>query len=302
MKYECNIFKNVWDRDCSNVCYITSVLKAIKAGRWKDQVLKVREAKAIGDKKSLKNLKFHLPAVTWSGVFEERCDDAIVKYNQLMVIDIDEISDKRLEKLKPELRNNPWVFSYFNGPSKGIKVLVFIDSPEEWHSTHAFKYLEDAFKELYGIKIDKSGKNTSRLCFVSYDEDLYINDKPERLHIKEYVGVDSFTSLSGFNYDNAVPIHDGKYIIEICIKMVKKCKVGHYRKGNRNNYIFVLSSLACEFGIDPMLAFTLIYGKYSSLGQAEIKNTIASAYKRNKKNFATRTVGKRSNSKQIDLL
>jgi len=302
MKIECNIFKDVWDKDCSNVTSITSVLKGIKTGHWKDKVLPVREAKKSGDKEELKNLKFRLPAVTWSGVFEEREDNACVCYNKLMVIDIDEISNKRLEKLKIELLDNPWVYAYFDGPTKGIKVLVFIDSDIDWHNTHAFQHLESAFQELYGIQIDKSGKNASRLCFISYDPDLYINPNPEELHIEKYEGRDSFMTLNNADYENAQPSTNGKYIMDVCVKMVKKSKVGTYHKGNRNNYVFSLACLTCKFGINPELALNLIFSKYPSLGFPEVKSAVTSAYKICRKDFGTMVTHEKKRNNQQSLL
>jgi len=302
MAIECNIFKNVWDKDCSNVVKMSSVLKAIRDGRYKEQVLAVREAKAIGDKDSVKDLKFRLPAVTWSGVFEEREDDAIIVYNKLMVIDIDDITEKRLEKLKEEMKLNPWVYSFFDGPTKGVKVLVFIDSDIKWHNYHAFIHLESAFMELYGIQIDKSGKNASRLCFVSYDPELYVNPKPEVLHIEKNEGRDTFTTLNKGDYENSSPSTDGKFVLDVCVKMVRKSKTGGYHKGNRNNFIFVLSCLTCEFGISPEIALQMICARYPSLGYPETKRTVSSAYKRSKHNFGTKTTTQKRNTNQTDLL
>lgn len=302
MNFECNIFSNVWDQDCSNVVKITSVLKGIQSGRWKDRILEVRAN--TGNKEKLKNLKFALPAVTWSGVFEERLDSACVVYNKLMVIDIDNISGRRLKRLKEELKNNPWVYAYFDGPTKGIKILVFITSEIEWHNTHAFSQLSDLFSELYGIDIDPSGKNISRLCFVSYDPSLYINPEPMALKIEEQVdSLEGFRSLKkAKEFTGGVQINDASDIFEVAVKMVKKSKTGSYHKGNRNNFVFSLSCLLCEFGIDPETALSLIYSRYESLGPKELINTVESAYRRNKSKYGTKTLNGRGNTKQTNLL
>ncbi len=302
MDQECNIFSYYKDMDCSHVVKITSVLNSIKNGRWKDVILKIREAKANKNKSEVDRLKLTIPAVTWSGVFEEREDDACVHYNKLIVLDIDVISDSRLEKLKIELLDNPWIYAFFDGPSKGIKVLVFISSEIEWHSSHCFIHLESAFMELYGIQLDKSGKNPSRLCFVSYDPKLYINPNPEELQIEKYEGKESFMTLNKGDFENAQPSTNGKYILDTCIKMVKKSKTGSYYKGNRNNFIFRVGCLSCQFGVSPELALTLIFSRYPSLGYPEIKNTVQSAYKRNKNEFATKVVHEKRNKNQQDLL
>ena len=79
---ECNIFRNVGDSSCLNVVSVTSVLAAIKSGKWKDVVLPVRELKENGTKQQVDDAKKKLPAVTWSGVFEDkRLDVNIIHYN-----------------------------------------------------------------------------------------------------------------------------------------------------------------------------------------------------------------------------
>lgn len=302
MKYKCNIFKDVWDKSCSNVVKISTVLNNIQSGRWKDQVLAVREAKVQGDKDKVKNLKFALPAAIFSGVFEERIDDACVTYNKIMVIDIDEISDRRLVRLKDELLDNPWVYAYFDGPTKGIKILVFIDSELSWHKSHAFSHIEALFNELYGVQIDPSGKNPSRLCFVSYDPCLYINPEPYILHIEKDEGISQFRSINTSDYQNSVPSTDSLYILNLCVKWVKKSKVGGYHKGNRNNYVFSVACLMCEFGVAPEMTLNHVLSRYPSLGHKETMNAVASAYRRCRKDFGTKIANENRNSSQTSLL
>jgi hypothetical protein len=302
LKYECNIFNGVLDKDCSNVVTFEALFNAIKNGKWKERIELIREAYSKKEKETVRQLKHKLPAVTWSGVFEERLDDACVVYNKVMVIDIDNVSGKRLEKLKQELRKNPWVYAFFDGPTKGIKALVFIDAELDWHNNHTFEYLEMLFLDLYGIKIDPTGKNPSRLCFVSYDPDMYINPNPHELKIEKNESIDKFTAVGNYSPEDSAPVTDAKYILEICIKMVSKSKTGTYHKGNRNNYIFVLSCLMCEFGVPPELAYKLVFERYSSLGHKEVQSTLKSAYRRSHKNYGTRTANRRNNSNQNSLL
>jgi VirE N-terminal domain/Primase C terminal 1 (PriCT-1) len=303
MSYECNIFKQTGDTDCSNVVSVVSVLKAIKSGKWKAEIEKLRSARDANNKKEFDSLKYFLTAVIWSGVFEERLDDACVVYNGLMVIDIDKISQTRLKRLKKELIANPYVFAFFDGPSKGLKILMFVDSDRLWHNTHAFYQIETMFIDLYGIEVDPSGKNLSRLCYVSYDPDLYINYNPLILHIEEQKDVfEGFSRINPKAFKSSVNTYDARHILDVCSKMVKKSKTGGYHKGNRNNFIFSMSCLACEFGINPEMTLLLIFDRYPSLGHKEIKTTVESAYKRNHRNFGTREINNNNNSSQTRLL
>jgi hypothetical protein len=305
LSFEVNIFKNVGDTDCSNVVKVASVLNAIKKGKWKSPVEAVRSLKASNaSKEVVTKAKAFLPAVIWTGVFEERLDDACVLYNQLMVIDVDNISAKRLVKFREELKNNPWVYSFFSGPTKGVKILVFVDSDISWHNKHAFWSLENEFLDLYNIKIDPSGKNLSRLCFVSYDPDLYINPNPVYFSPKETVDpLEEFRAI-GRTYEskNNIQVTDSRKIIDVCVKMVTKSKTGSYHKGNRNNFIFALSCLLCEYGLQPDQALNLVSMRYQSLKIREVRPTVDSAYKKAKHNFGTKVLNEKGNPNQKSLL
>jgi hypothetical protein len=235
-------------------------------------------------------------------VFEDsREDKSVVHYNHLMIVDIDKISEKRLKSLRNELMSNIHVFAFFISPSFGLKVLIAVDSDYTKHNTDTFYHVEKLFKDMYNIDIDKSGKNVSRLCFVSYDPELFYN--PNAVALK----IDAVSSLGGFikinsSPDTFIPTTNATKIFDTCIKMVKKSKVGSYRKGNRNNYLFVLSCLMCEFGVNYEQSLDMIFNKYSSLGFPEVRNTVASAFKRNKHNFGTKSVNERVNRFQEKLI
>lgn len=298
MDLECNIFKGVYDKDCSNVVQIKSILSAIKNKKWEEQVLAVKHESNPVRKKALKE---NLPAVTFCGIFEDRFDNACVHYNQIMIVDIDKINEKRLQSLKLQMRDNIYVLAFFESPNGGLKILMPIDSEIERHNTDAFYYVEEMFKGLYNIQIDKSGKNISRLCFISSDENLFYNPNCYILHIPIRENNSGFNEIKT-NTENYIPSTDANHIFKVCIKMIKASKVGNYRKGNRNHFIFCLSCLLCEFGVYDNQALHLIYEKYNSLEFSEVKNTVSSAYRKNKSKFATKTVNQRTNKNQVNLL
>jgi len=105
MPYECNIFRGADDVDCSNVVSLLSVINAIKSGRWKYRVEEVRSMpfSTKAEKDARAAVKKHLPAVIFSGVFEERIDAACVHYNHVVVVDVDDISKRKLPVLKSDI-------------------------------------------------------------------------------------------------------------------------------------------------------------------------------------------------------
>lgn len=299
MELLCNIFNGVYDTNCLNVVKVTSIFSAIKNGRWEKEVTDIRNY----EEKNLKKiLKEKLPAVTFAGVFEDsKKDNNLVHYNHLMVADIDKVTSKQLKSLKDKLKHNPYVLAYFVSPNYGLKVVIPVDAVEHKHNTDSFYCVEKMFKDMYNIQIDKSGKNLARLCFVSYDPELFYNPDCLVLPIESnFNPEDGFVKVNTESVD-LIPTNDANKILETCIKMVKASKTGRYVKGNRNKYVFVLSCLMCEFGVNYEQSLHLIFERYNSLGFPEVRNTVASAFRRNKNNFATKSVNERMNTNQINL-
>jgi hypothetical protein len=286
--YECNWFKHIGDTDCTNVVKVSSVLYAIKNGRWKEQMEEIRAQESKG---MITRLKKKLPSVTFSGVFEDtREDKNIVYYSGLMVIDIDTIGPNKLTRLREDLKHNPFCLAYFQGPSKGIKVLFHVDTESNEHSTYAFLAVQEHFKELYNVIIDPSGKNIARLCFVSYDPDAFINESPRTFIVDRKVynkNNEAFRKVGKPAQANSnLNIND---IFKTARKMVNKSKAGTYHKGNRNNYIFVLSCLLSDFGVPMQNTLHEIANRYESLEPKEIKTTVESAYRKAKHSFGSKT-------------
>jgi hypothetical protein len=289
------MFRDVWDKDCLTVVPISSILNGIKNGIWKESIAKIR---SLESKEEISRAKHHLPSVTFSGVFEDtREDDNIVLYNKLMVVDIDKISDKRLTAFKEELKKDKYVLTFFNGPTKGVKLLMNVDTDCEDHSTYAFSAVKYYFDEMYKIEIDPSGKNVSRLCFVSYDPDLYVNPEPFVFPVIRSIydeeNNQGYVKADTFNPKNLEQTTNGKKILDTSVKMVRASKTGGYHKGNRNNFIFSLACLMSDFGVPLELSCFLIYERYNSLEYKEVKNTIHSAYRKVHYNHGSRTLNVR---------
>ena len=149
------------------------------------------------DKSQYDQQKKCLPAVTWAcELGEGRKYESLVKYNNLMVIDIDHLENAEATKA---LIREPWISHIFTSPSgHGLKILVaFKDTNgliEAWNQGLADKTIVPAkgdwltdyhrtqyesikkhFKDKYNLDTDDSGKDVNRLCFLSSDALLYTN-------------------------------------------------------------------------------------------------------------------------------
>jgi len=128
--------------------------------------------KEIGDFKR-NNLDF----ITFSGTFKTRFADQLIKHSNLICIDFDHIED--IDWLWDKLLIDEFFETslMFRSPSgQGIKWVVEIDTEEATHLDW-FLGIEAYIKKVYGINIDKSGKDVCRACFLCHDKNAYINPK-----------------------------------------------------------------------------------------------------------------------------
>ena len=119
----------------------------------------------------------NLPAVTFSGTFPNRKRRAkqLSQHSGLVTIDIDNLTPNDTADLLAELAQMPQVVLAFVSPSgMGIKAIVRVDPIPQDALEHkgAFKDCADFFDDLateYEFEIDTSGKDCSRLCYLSHD-------------------------------------------------------------------------------------------------------------------------------------
>lgn len=164
------------DTDSQKVISLESFLDSIKKEDYKTQIELIRNT---DDKEKRRKLKSDLPSVTIAGTFKGgRKDSNISSKSGFMVLDFDNEDGKEhnWESLKRKSSEMTQVAASFISPSgKGLKIIVKIP---EWESKENFTAIFNGAKQLFerelGIKIDESGKNPSRLCFVSSDANIYI--------------------------------------------------------------------------------------------------------------------------------
>ena len=155
-------------------------LMAIKNGHYRIDIEKCRAFLKENNLESYKLLKAKLPVVTFSGVFHNgHKKENITEYSGHIIIDIDNISSEHILDVKQILSLDRFTLACWVSPSGlGLKVLFKIDTELFFH-THAFKQISEYIKTKYNIYVDKSGSDYSRLCYVSYDAEIFINADAE---------------------------------------------------------------------------------------------------------------------------
>lgn len=168
---------------------LVEVLGQIKSGVYASQIFKCRTALT---KEAYNKAKVNLPCFTPSGRFgqawktdkkkEEKrpippTKRHLIEYNGIVVLDYDDLEEVEMFQLMDTIRSCKYTFSSFNSPSdKGYKVLVKTTNKDPEQHANAFKAVREFFFELTGVQDDKSSSNINRLCFVSLDGSLFLNE------------------------------------------------------------------------------------------------------------------------------
>lgn len=158
---------------------ISEMLNGIKNGKWKSNVEKVRSFLPHGEQKFKQAKLEYLPAILFNGKFSYRKNDGLIKHSGFIIIDIDDLPN--VEIVRQKCVADKHTYAVFESPSgRGLKVLFRTDLPINNNEEHGavieaiWEYLE----KHYDIKVDVSGKDVARSCYVSYDPELFINKNP----------------------------------------------------------------------------------------------------------------------------
>lgn len=167
---------------------IGNALTDIQKGKYKTIINDIRRNIVSGQKEEAQKLKGALPAVTFSGLYPEyRRDGYCTQYNEIIVIDIDHLSVEKMTIVKEQLIRDPHVIALWQSPSgNGYKGLVKLRYTEEYNNIPISTKHRSAFRTLYtymiatyGIELDRSGSDPTRLCFMSYDSDLIVKEEAD---------------------------------------------------------------------------------------------------------------------------
>lgn len=267
-----SLFENATSKNFKDVEH-GSIFAAIKIGKWQVHINALRHM----DEVTYKSNKIKLPAVTFSGTFHDRNNKGLNKYSGLVVLDIDNIDSDTIKKLKDQLIDNVYVEAAFTSPSgKGVKIIVPVNTGPEHHLA-AFLHLQKTFESKYCLKVDDSGKDLARLCFISYDSDIYENPQaiPFEVDIR-YGEVKTYVLPEGLkNYKAQGNV---EIIFKTCIAWVERTV--QYVEGSRNRFVHALGCAMNRVGMELSITQSFIKAAYD-LNQEEVDTTVKKAYFQN---------------------
>jgi hypothetical protein len=264
----CTIFKNIFSKE-PNYISVDAALNRIVVGKSKALVEQVRSTL---DKEKAQKIKSNLPSVCFSGLFgPDRTDGQLEQHSGFMVLDFDSVDN--LRERQTDIISCDFVYACWISPSgNGLKALVRIADGTK-HREH-FQALQEVFSD-----IDGSGSNPSRVCYESYDPEMYINrnagvfkktKKTEKIVVQERNAGEQETFLN-------------------LLKWMSNRKDA-FVTGERNNFLFKLASACCRFGIDEQSANSFITGEFlvnSEFSKSEADRAIKSGYRANRSRQGT---------------
>ena len=152
--------------------------------------------------------------------------------------------------------------------------------------------------ESKGFGIDAKCSNISRLCFLSFDKDIYTNENAimlddlldnEDFHLSRQKHQETekprkdviLTPKRTFKTPDTKDVTDFEIFTDI-VKGYDKQKNDSFYSGNRQNYIFNVSCVLCRYGIYYNVANSLLIATFSQSDfvASEIEKTCYKAYQR----------------------
>jgi len=244
---------------------VEKVLEVIRSNEYKEKIASIR---TVTDKSARNELKSKLPYVTFCGTFSSRSNSNLKVHSGLACLDFDNVSN--LEDLKDLVNEDEFTFSSFISPSgDGLKVLVKIP-PVDNNEDYQDYYVELVKHYSKYHDLDEGTKDIARACYLSHDEDLFLNNESIVFTDKFYKPLPVVSKIVN------IPITDENEVADRLDKWFQK----RWSSTNRNNNLHAFARQMNAFGVSKSVCQTYLHRyEQTDFKQKEIDLLINSAYK-----------------------
>ena len=259
-----SVFQNCYQTKPASTLSIQKILESIgdTSHERRHLITQIRQCDSKAAKTELKN---ELSCVTFSGEFNIRNKGGCDNYNGVVVLDFDEIED--CEYTKELAQCEATTLGCFISPSgNGLKIVVKTNNNHVHYHPVAWLRVANRYAEVLGEKIDQSGKDVSRLCYMSFDPSVYYNPNATTFDVGEIRSAD----VADLNQATQTA-PDGTVIA-----------------GNRHNYLCSMSQHMANAGCNEQVIRSAIHTTIQdqfdlsdgrAFSQTEIDNIVSSAVK-----------------------
>lgn len=235
------------------------VLNDIKSGVFKHLIDKLNSFDYGSDEqKAFK--ESNIPAIGWNGVFTYRKNDALVEHSGLVAIDFDHIPDDIFSVYVDRLKGDIYTYALFRSPRKdGLKCIVKIPANIETH-----RPIVQGLRDHYNSPYYDHFEDEARLCFVSYDPELYFNPESTTWETKGKV-------YSQNNKQQNISVNNE--VASTLNRLIKweENRSQYYSDGNKHNFLVSIFGAACRYGIKEDESVNYLYDKLNcSNGTANV--------------------------------
>lgn len=255
---------------------IATILEEIKTGKYKPGIIYLRKSLSEKKEEAYNKAKKSLPAFTPSGKFVGgRKLEFLTEYSKFIILDIDKLSTTELQKSKSIAAQSEFTYACFISPSgNGLKILIKIDTPKTEHK-ETFLKVQDYYENILKLEIDKSGKDLTRLCFYSWDENLYLNENASTFVTSSAVEMPLIETQPEPKTKNPEPLLDYDAIYNHCVNFTEK-KV-QFVNGSRNVFVHQLACNLNRKGVPLNEALGYILSDFG-YDEKEVTQAVNSAY------------------------
>ncbi|MFV0220714.1 DUF5906 domain-containing protein [Empedobacter falsenii] len=285
MNIKFTLFQNF--NEVINTVPIEQIVTEIKEGTYKSQILYLRKSLEQGKMEPYEKAKKSLLAFTPSATFKGgRKLDYLQHYNQVIVLDIDKVEKNKLAEIKQKATELSTTLVAFISPSNnGLKLFIKVSTNQDEHK-NTYNIIKEFYEKELEIEIDKSGKDITRLCFYSFDPEIYFNPNAEIFYchseqnrhfelVEKSNQNDLVTERSRSAESNSSNLNTPDLLYDHCVRFTKQKM--DYVEGNRNNFVHQLACNLNRKGIRYAEALGFILSDYN-YNEIEVMNAVKSAY------------------------
>lgn len=276
-----NLKFNIYEgfNSCSRYTDLDEIVNDIKMGTYHRAIIPyIKLFDKEGKTEETKKLKNKIPAFTISGKFSKygRKIQNLITYYGWMILDIDGIKDEETYQIIFEkVKNILYTKVAFRSPSGGMKIIVQTNNKNVNKHSERYKKLVNYYEEKLDVEFDTSTCDVSRLCFYSYDEQIFCNKESQIFNFEEMDNV------------NAVVENEDVFALEMAEMIEFTEKRQKYKIGNRNNFIKLFSLNCSNHGITESDALEFCLSRFveEDFDEYEITLTIKNSYEKNSDKF-----------------
>jgi len=243
-----------------------------------ESALKVEKYRKTGEEK----IKHNLPAMLFNGEFSAAYDKELIKGSGVAILDFDDVG--QIKELQDNLGKIDYIICSWISPSgRGIKALARIPVVEtgRQYTSHFLALLEDLKASGLDVSDSKSAHDVSRKCFESFDWGLRAYRKFAEAKI--FTGTVKLESKSvHLQADAEERISRDEKLYRQALSMLGGQRT-FFVEGNRNNFIYKLAAICCNYGAKESGIMGLIQEDFGNdFTYKEVVSAVSSAFKAEK--------------------